>query len=910
MPAKRAIKGTKKPFTIYLVPHSHYDVVWIFTKEDYAFINCDLIIRKALEIMEKDPNYRFIVEQTYLLDTLRREYPDMWPILKERVKEGRIEIVDGQYLMPDLRMPTGEVLVRLIQTGKKFVKDNFGKDVDVAWSADAFGQNAQMPQICLDSDYKWIAFRRGMSLYGPTDFIWEGLDGSQIQANWWPLGYRAGLDLSEIRKNYQIIKKLDPTDAILMPAGSGVTIPQDDTGKFVDEWNKNNKDVKIKLSTPQEYFEYDEKYLKKFEIIKDEFNCGKYSEVFPGTLSSRMWVKLILRKLERLLIDAEKFATLAWLFGAHYPHDTFETEWRNVFLVAFHDVISGCAVDEVYDEVKINYERSKKILDRIIYSSLKCITQHIRSQTETGRNLAVFNSLSWDVTNCVEIELKFEFGEANSFKIFEATSANNKALANSVKKTKRATKHKTEIPYQILEMAKYSDRSIEHIKIAFIANDVPALGYKLFVVEPSKDRKKMDRFEHEFKVDNHTVENKFYRIEFDQINGIINQIYDKVNKKEVMGDSNEIYLESDCGDLYYHQYKEQFQVYQNDSGTKGIKYGVIKVSKFKVTERGPVRLKVIIRAEYYPLRWPYRLLGKMKPLLYKYKKIEFKKEIIIYNDIPRIEFRTLINNRHPNLRIRLKFDTRVRNKKYASETQFGVIERKTNEYYTKPNPKWKETPNGVYPTLNWIDYSDKKGGICLINDGIPSHEVRDNSIYMTLLRSVNLLSSTGAGATIPTMDAQEFRSYEFRYALYPHQGTWQDSQCYKQAYEFNHGLLPMEFETKASGKKLSAAKSFLRISPNNLVLSALKKAEDDDSIIIRFFDTAGKRSKGEIKFYRDLKSAKSVNLLEMPRKLGKGKGKGKNNGKITRTGRDMSLEVDKFKIHTLKLKLKGEQWKR
>lgn len=909
MPAKRAAKkSSKRPFTIYLVPHSHYDVVWIFSKEDYAFINCDLIIRKALEIMEEDPNYRFIVEQTYLLDKLRREYPDLWPILKERVKEGKVEIVDGQYLMPDLRMPAGEVLVRLIQIGKRFVKDNFAKDVEVAWSADAFGQNAQMPQICLDSDYKWIAFRRGMSTYGPTDFIWEGLDGSQIQANWWPLGYRAGLHLNEIRKNYQIIKKLDPTNAILMPSGSGVTIPQEDTGKFVDEWNKNNNDVKIKIATPQEYFKSDEKYTNKFEIIKDEFNCGKYSEIFPGTLSSRMWVKLILRKLERLLVDAEKFATLAWLFGAHYPHDTFEIEWRNIFLVAFHDVISGCAVDEVYNEVKINYERSKKILDRIIYSSLKCITQHIRTKTKTGRNLAVFNSLAWDVTNCVEIELKFEFGEAQSFMVYEVSSekSNNKTLNKATRNPKGSKLKASEIPYQVLEMRKYSDRSIELVKIAFIAENVPALGYKTFRVEPSKTVKKMDRFKSDFKVENHTLENKFYRIEFDQINGTINQIYDKVNKKEVMGVSNEMYLESDCGDLYYHHYNEQFQVYQNDSGTKGIKYGAIKVSKFKVTERGPVRLKAIIRAEYYPLRWPYRLLGKMKPIFYKYKKIEFKKEIVIYNDIPRIEFRTLINNRHPNLRIRLKFDTRIRNKTYASETQFGVIERKTNEYYTKPNPKWKETPNGVYSTLNWIDYSDKKGGICLINDGIPSHEVRDNSLYMTLLRSVNLLSSTGAGATIPTMDAQEFRSYEFRYALYPHQGTWQESQCYKQAYEFNHGLLPMEFDTKTSGKKLPAAKSFLRISPNNLLLSALKKAEDDDSIIIRFFDTAGNKCKGNIEFYRDLKSAKSVNLLEQPRKVGKAKG----NGKITRTGRDITLEVDKFKIRTLKLKLKGEQWKR
>lgn len=851
---------------VYLVPHSHYDVVWIFSKEDYAFINCDLIIRKALKIIEEDEDYRFIIEQVYLIDKLKREYPDLWPLLCKRINDGKIEIVDGQYLMSDLNIPSGEVIVRNILIGKKYVKENFGKDVVTAWSSDAFGQNSQMPQIYKESGYKWVAFRRGMSTYGPTDFIWEGLDGSQIIADWLPLGYRAALDFEDIFENFNKIKEISPTNKVLMPSGSGVTIPQEKTGGFIKEWNEDHEDIKIRIATPKDFFEEIEKDKDSLEVIKDEFLSGKYSEVFPGTYSSRMWVKILERKMERLICNAEKFATIAWLFGAHYPKESLDEEWKRLFLVSFHDVISGCGVDDVYPEIKNNFLHSKKTLNRITYSSLKCISRNIKNDGNKNiKNIAVFNPLSWDVTNCVEIELKFEKGTARWIRLMD---------------------DEREIPYQITARRRYPDRSIEWINIVFVAENVPSLGYKVFTIEPAEERKK---FETDLKVRNHSIENSFYKITFDQINGTVKNIYDKVNEKEIMGESNELYLESDIGDLYYHIYNEAVKVYKNETSTEGKKYGEFKVRKFYVTERGPVRARILIKSEYYPLRWPYRQLQKRKPLIYRYKKIDIKKEITIYNNMDRIEFRTWIDNRYPHCRIRVKFNTKVKNDRYVAETQFGAYERKTNEFYRKKKREWKEKPNGIYPAQNWIDYGDENGGICVINDGIPEHEVRDESIYLTLLRSVDNLSSTEAGAAIPTMDALEFRPYEFRYALYPHEGNWRDAKCFKQAYEFDYNLLPIEID--GNDGFLPKEYSFLKLQPDNLILSALKKAEDGDGIIARFFETSGKSVKGEIEFFKELEKIDLVNLLEkFKEKLG--------------DGEVVNLDVDKFKIMTLKFLLK------
>ncbi|HIP62967.1 MAG TPA: glycoside hydrolase, partial [Archaeoglobus profundus] len=177
---------------IYLVPHTHYDAIWIFTKEDYFYINIDVILKKVVEIMEKSKDYKFVIEQVYLLEEVERRYPELFNKIKELIKQGRIEIADGEYVMADTMLPQEETLIREILYGKRYVKKKFGVDVRVMWVADSFGLNAQLPQIYRKCGYKYVAFRRGCPEIKPSEFLWEGLDGTRIIAHFFPLGYRAG----------------------------------------------------------------------------------------------------------------------------------------------------------------------------------------------------------------------------------------------------------------------------------------------------------------------------------------------------------------------------------------------------------------------------------------------------------------------------------------------------------------------------------------------------------------------------------------------------------------------------------------------------------------------------------------------------------------------------------------------
>lgn len=144
--------------TIYLVPHTHYDVVWAFNKEDYLIIFSS-ILAKAVKMI-KEHGFRFLIEQTYPLEIIEQQNPELFSEIEELVKENKMEISGGEYLMADPMIPGGEVLIREILHGKRYCQERFGVDVPVAWAADGFGLNAQLPQIYWKSGYKWLAFRR------------------------------------------------------------------------------------------------------------------------------------------------------------------------------------------------------------------------------------------------------------------------------------------------------------------------------------------------------------------------------------------------------------------------------------------------------------------------------------------------------------------------------------------------------------------------------------------------------------------------------------------------------------------------------------------------------------------------------------------------------------------------------
>ena len=908
---------------IYLVPHTHYDAIWVFNKEDYFRINIEFILKQAVDLLKANQEYKFTIEQTYLLEQIEVNYRSLFTDITKLIKERRMEIAGGQYLMSDVMLPHGETLIREILKGKRYVKEKFDQEIIVGWGADEFGFNAQWPQILVGCGYRYFAFRRGADMAKPSEFWWEGLDGSRVLCHWMPLGYRAGLDLTQLQKSYEELEKYAATRHIIMPSGSGVTLPQPETVEIVRKWNaeigvkvsaysssgksslnpssalagtnspaadishKNIKKPKILISTPSEYFSNLEKAQEydsvKFAIRTGEMYSGRLSEVFPDSTSSRMWIKQGVKAYENLLLTLERWHALSVLERADSDvYDRLKSYWNSLLFMAMHDALPGTGIDEVYDEIRQIFKTDfGPIKESISYCLLHLISQFYNGSSG-DLDLVVFNSLTWKVKNWVECVLEFEQGKIRGISHLKSVIPSD-PHPHTDNQTNRSRKNignvysnENNISIEIIECSPYPDGSIQTVKIGFIA-EVPSLGYMIYRIVPGENSYSERSLTHSTNFRNRSN----FDIVIDPENGLLN--VSKNGKEYFKG--NEILLEEELGDLYYH--RDNLGLLKSETG-EGVKYGSFKNESFSVLE-GKLTYNIKLNGKYYALRWPYRLTRKLKPMLYRYNFVDIEKEIIIYKSLDRIDFVTHLYDRHPHSRIRVRFRTPYSSDDYWCGTQFGAIKRKTDLFYNKDETGWVESPSGAFPSLDWIDYSGSgkqekqfNGGVSILHQGIPSHEVRDSSIYLTLLRSIMVLSADGImGPCVPTPDAAEMEPYTFRYSVLPHEEGWKESTTYRHAMEFNIPLIAIHLggrealqqqhvkrEYESDKVKLGRYfHSFLDIEPKNVVLSTLKldehKADSGNSLVVRIYETEGKgENKVRLLFYKKIKSVSIVDLLE------------------------------------------------
>jgi len=896
---------------IYLVPHTHYDAIWVFNKEDYFHINIEFILKKAVELMKANSEYKFTIEQTYLLEQVEANYPSLFADITRLIKEKRMEIAGGMYLMSDVMLPHGETLIREILKGKKYVKEKFDQDVIVGWGADEFGFNSQWPQILLGCGYSFFAFRRGADQSKPSEFWWEGLDGSRILSHWMPLGYRAGLDLTQLQKSYRELESLAATHHIFMPSGSGVTLPQPETVEAVRKWNSdteindishhinltntsstssgtdattifhnNTKKPRILISTPSEFFSNLGKNQNElnFKTRKGEMYSGRFSEVFPDCTSSRMWIKQGVKEYESLLLTLERWHALSELVGVdHDVYDRLKNYWNRLLFMAMHDALPGTGIDEIYNEIRQSFRSDFGPIRELITHCLLQLSFHFYKGSD--QDLVVFNSHAWKVRDWVECVLDFDQGRIRGISHLSSIAILNSSADIQTRKIcykNEANMHKNEnnIDIEIIECFPYPDGSVQTVKIGFIA-EVPPLGYRIFRIIPGENS-------YSERVSSHATTFRNggkFDVLIDPENGLLN--VSKDGKDYFKG--NEILLEEELGDLYYH--RDNLGLLKSETG-EGVKYGSFRCESFSVLE-GKVTYNIKLKSKYYALRWPYRLTHKLKPMLYRHNFVDIEKEIVVYKSLDRIDFVTHIYDRHPHSRIRLRFRTPCSSDDYWCGTQFGAIKRKANLFHNKNEGGWVERPSGVFPSLDWIDYSgdekqqeQAKIGVSIIHQGIPSHEVRDSSIYLTLLRSIMVLSADGImGPCVPTPDAAEMMPYTFRYSVLPHEEGWRESSTYRHAMECNMPLIAVHLGGREALQHITKGydsdkvnsqgyhHSFLEIEPKNVILSTLKlnecNVDSNRSLVVRIYETEGV-DENEVKliFYKKIKSASIIDLLE------------------------------------------------
>jgi len=826
---------------VYLVPHCHYDAAWAFTKEDYLLI-FELVLKKAIELI-RSSDFAFLIEQTFPLEEIEQRDPELFSDIKQAIAAGKIEIVDGQYLMADPMIPYGEVLIREILYGKRYCKKKFNVDIPVAWAADGFGLNAQMPQIYRKSGYRWLAFRRGLpKSIGSrvSEFLWEGIDGSTILSHWMPLGYRAGLELDDWEQSCRTLSSLATTDCVLMPCGSGGVPPQKEIPDEVQKWNRTHPKSPMIVTTPRSFFEHLDTGGAQFTTFRGELYSAELESIFPDVVSSRISLKLAIRESENALVLAEKLATIAFIEGKQYPAEIMNNLWKKMLFLASHDIMPSCGIDEIYDEAWEYIADIRKLTDMVVGDSVS----HLLEDESHGTAVVVVNPNNWRCKDWVEVDLKLGPGWSRE----PGIACEGQELRSEVVKLER-----------------WDDGSVKLARIGFIA-DVPSFGYRVYKVD-----KKCKSFRRTITVTGNVISTKDYTITIDPQSGIIH-VFDKGGTQIMKG--NELIVDQEVGDLYFHESKLD-QYIGSESGP-GIRFGAFK-PKGMTVEKGPLSTVITFATDFYCLRWPYYLLDKFKPVLYRQKNIEVRKQVIVYENSPRIDFLTSITVKQSHIRVRLKFDSCMITPEYTRQTQFGSVRI--------PAARTLEESVKV-PSLTWIACEENRRGLAFFTHGVPINEIRGGEIYLTLLRSVSVLSADGkSGPFIPTPGALELGEHTYAYSIYPYQGTWEDAQVHRQGSLFSQSLLALQFDTSPQRQEYTT----LTVEPHSIIITALKKAEDDNALILRFFEAVGKPCLAELTLPACIKRAEYVNLLEEKEHEAE-----INNGRLL-------IQVSPFEIVTLKL---------
>ncbi|HZY10164.1 MAG TPA: glycoside hydrolase family 38 C-terminal domain-containing protein, partial [Bacteroidota bacterium] len=733
----KPIKDFAKRFTLFFDANAHIDAAWLWREKETVEV-CKNTFSSVLDMMDARPDFTYTQSSAAYYDWMERFYPDVFKRIQQRVNDGRWEIIGGMWVEPDCNLPSGESWMRHILYAKRYFKKKFGIDVNIGWNPDSFGYNWNMPQFYTNSGIDAFVTQKigwnEKNVFPHRVFWWEAPNGSRI-LTYFPYDY-----VSTVDNPYRLVDWLRQFEAntgltqmmILFGVGDHGGGPSMEMLDRINYLKSLDIYPDIQFGKMKDYLSWlKEKDATKFPIWKDEL----YLEYHQGTYTTQANIKKLNRESEVLLINAEKFSTISTLFGKKYNQADLEDAWRNILFNQFHDILPGSGIREIYMDAAERYHQAEELGRFELNQSLEQIAKSITtSSMKKGKPLIVFNSLSWNRSDIVAVELPK--GDAYEYSVFDLQGR--------------------EIPSQIIQKEKYRRELI------FSAQDVPSIGYKVYELR----QRKPSKFEGTLLTTDMVIENEFFRIEIDPSKGWIKSIVDKRVGREILkGYGNELQLLEDKPSAW-----DAWNI-----GLTGVKYPM-RFRRAEIVERGPIRSILRVTFDY------------LKPGTKKDYPTEdfptsfFTQEIVLYTGIDRIDFATDVDWWEEKTMLKVSFPVSVSDADATYEIPYGTIQRST-----LMNNQWDSAKVEV-PAQRWADLSQSDYGVTLLNRTKYGYDIKENIIRLSLLRSPKwpdptadrgkhsieyaLYPHTGTWREANTVR----RGYEYNYPLIPvvtdnHKGT-------------------------------------------------------------------------------------------------------------------------------------------
>jgi alpha-mannosidase len=789
-----------KDYTAHVVGYAHMDMAWLWRWEESIHDIMYNTFSNQIRKMDANPDYTFAQDQAVVLDSMEKFYPDVFKALQEKARTGNFIPATSGWVQMDENVSDGESLVRQFLYGQKFSKEKFGHYVRFAWQPDVFGHPETMPQIAQKAGIEFYVFNRPHDPTRPPIIWWQGLDGSRVIGYTTPGEYTQTLDPEHIT-----VKGMSSADRagvknilVLYGKGDHGGGPNPDDIAGIAKLNASPTDVRVKPTNVADYIDILLTEKKDFPVYTKELN-----PVFPGCYTTQVDMKRHNRQTEQLLLNAEKMSELAVFFGYrdYYPVRDLSNAWKIALLDQAHDLAAGSGIGPIYADAAKQYDEIFERGNRALNFSLQNLGLQVDTSAE-GVPLVVYNPQSFDRTDLVTAEVS-DF---------------------SLPAKMVAVHGKEVVPVQILkEPAKSGAR--ETATVAFVASGVPQMGLKLYTLRAAGESTEATTL-HVGTKPRPFLENEFFRVELDPTTGNIAKLYDKTNKREALrGEANSLTAWEDTAEMA-RKVSREYAGPAWDIGLTGKKWDVDKASIVELTEQGPARATIRV--------------------VHRFRDSEFTQEISLSPGIPRVDVAMKLDWYERETFLKANFPVAVDSSKVSAEIPYGAIER---------DQTGEEAVMG-----KWVDISDGKYGVSILNNGRNGYDAKDNAIHLSVIR--------GPWGPDPRADEGE---HTFRYAIFPHHGDWREGKVQFQAMAFNSPLLSMQEPHHPSPQIQWADRegglpdrySFIQTDSDHVVLYAFKQMEGfyDTDAIARFVENEGRE--GDVTIHLPLNvHATETTLLE------------------------------------------------
>ena len=554
----------------------------------------------ALQLMNEYPQYTYTQSAAAYNQWMEEKYPSLHQQIVDRVKQGRWEMVGGMWVEPDLNMPDGESLVRQLLIGKRYFKDKFGVDVRIGWNPDSFGYNWQLPQIYKKSGVDYFVTQK--MAWNDTNqlplklFWWQAPDGSRI-LTYFPHDYVNQIEPTRIASDIAVARKLNPGTPLMMHLygigdhGGGPTRSMLDSGLH---WtNPDRVAPPMKFGTAQDFFSGIETRLDsghaptwnykalasgvaplpdppEGKLSLPVWNDELYFEYHRGVMTTQANHKRNMRKSEEELLNAEKYSSLAWLFGEKYPSARLNEAWQKALFNQFHDLAAGSGIGVIYKDAQRDYDVVRWITDDATTNALKTISAEVQTgNAADGVPVMVVNPLAWPRTDLVSLDVQLPAAAKAGISLRDPQGR--------------------PVAFQVLS----NDPSTHSYRLLAEVKDVPSLGYEILHVVPGGKSVTTD-----LKADGLTLENSLLRVTVDPKTGCIKSLYQKATNFESIASGG-------CGNQLqvFQDTPKDYDAWNIDADFDQHMTTLDKADSIELIEKGPVRATIRITRTWQSSRF-------------------------------------------------------------------------------------------------------------------------------------------------------------------------------------------------------------------------------------------------------------------------------------------------------------------